>query len=153
MKNRYLAGLIVLLSCSFTAGYSQQPVPVKQQIPDKPPIFVQFPGESDIQITDLRQIIRAATSSTVILPLSSGNYLKGTITEKIQRSPNLVSVNVQLVNYPGALMTISLLTREDRTEKISGRVVHPQAGDVLLLVQDGARYYFEKKQQKYFMTE
>jgi hypothetical protein len=152
MKNRYLAGLFSLFIVSFNSLIAQETVPVRQTIPDKPLIFSQLPDRIDFSFADIEKIFRAEKASAITLHLSAAT-LSGVITEKVQRSPGSTSYNIKLSNYPGALLTISLINEQGQKQKVRGRIVHPQSGDVLLLVQENEHFYFEKKQQKYFMTE
>ena len=153
MKNRYLAGLIGFLFLTITTSVAQETAPVKQQITDKPLLFSQLPDRFELLAGELQIILGAPKESPVGLTLISGKMLDGSIAEKINRSPTLTSINIKISNYPGALFTISIVTLEDLSKKIVGRIVHPQSGDALILVQEENRFYFEKKQQKFFMTE
>jgi hypothetical protein len=153
MKNRYKAGffgLCVLLS--FTAN-SQEAIAVKQHIPDKPFIFSQFPQRSDCITNELFALFKSVAPSKISLTLPGGRKLNGTISEKVLRNPAVTSINIKLDEYPGALFSLSLIEEPGRPQKLVGRIIHPQSGDLLELVQENQSFYFEKKIQKYFMTE
>ena len=75
------------------------------------------------------------------------------LTEKVQRSPGITSINIKLSNYPGALFNITLNTESGYTSKMNGRIIHPQSGDVLILTEENSTYYLKKQLQKFFMTE
>ena len=153
MKNRYLAGLFGLFILTITTSFAQEAVPVKQHISDKPFIFSQLPDRFELPVAELTTLLAAQKSSAVTLTLAGGKALAGVVTEKIQQSPLLTSINIKVSNYPGALFTISVVSMDDHSQKITGRIVHPQGGDVLILTQDASRFFFEKRQQKYFMPE
>ena len=153
MKNRYTAGFLGLfLVCSIVTK-AQEPIPVKQHITNKPFHFFQFPDRSDCITDELLQLFRAAPSSGIVIHLPGNLVLRGVITEKVQRSPGITSINIKLSNYPGALFNISLNTESGSTSNINGRIVHPQSGDLLVLTKDNSTYYLKKQLQKFFMTE
>jgi nucleoid-associated protein YejK len=59
----------------------------------------------------------------------------------------------KLTNYSGASFNISLNTESGLINKISGRIIHPQFADVLILTEVHSPYYLKKQLQKFFMTE
>jgi len=153
MKNRYTAGFLGLyLVCSIVTK-AQEPIPVKQHIADKPFLFSQLPERSDCITKELIQLFRAELFSGIVIHLPGNHELRGVITEKVQRSSGITSINIKLSNYPGALFNISLNTGSGLTSKINGRIIHPQSGDVLILTEENSTYYLKKKLQKFFMTE
>ena len=106
MKNRYTAGFLGLfLICSIVTK-AQEPIPVKQHITDKPFLFSQLPDRSDCITDELIQLFQAEPSSSIVIHLPGNRVLRGVITEKVQRSPGITSVNIKLSNYPGALFNI-----------------------------------------------
>jgi len=153
MKNRYTAVFLGLFLIGILDISAQAPLPVKQFIPDKPFLFVQLPERSDCITEELLQLFRAEPSNNIIIHLSGGFQLEGTITEKIQRGTGITSINIKLSNYPGALFTISLNTESGQSKKLIGRIIHPNSGDLLLLVEENRNYYMKKQLQKFFMTE
>jgi len=153
MKNRYTAGFLGLFLVCCIVTNAQEPIPVKQHITDKPFLFSQLPDRSDCITEELIQLFQAAPSSSIAIHLPGNLVLRGVITEKLQRSPGITSINIKLSNYPGALFNISLNTETGSTAKIKGRIIHPQSGDVLILTEDHSTYYLKKQLQKFFMTE
>ena len=77
----------------------------------------------------------------------------GEVIARVQRTENLQSINIRSTNYPGALFNISIITQADNSKKISGRIIHPQSGDVLILTEENNRYFLRKQSVKFFMTE
>ncbi len=153
MKNRYTAGFLGLLLVCCIVTKAQEPIPVKQHISDKPFLFTQLPDRSDCITEELIQLFRTEPSSGIVIHLSGNLVLRGVISEKVQRSPAITSINIKLSNYPGALFNITLNTESKSTTKITGRIIHPQSGDVLILTEDNSTYYLKKQLQKFFMTE
>lgn len=150
MKNRYLAGFIGVLCSCFSVVYGQGPVPVKQQIPDKPFLFSQFPEKTYCSSQDLLRLFKLEAASNTTIQLTGAQALRATVIEKIERNASVTSINVRLTEYKDALFN---LTYNSQTNKINGRVIHPQSGDVLVLTEEGGRYYLKKELQKFFMTE
>ena len=153
MKNRYLFGLLGVCIISAVASRAQESVPVKQQTPDKPFIFSQLPERSICATAELQELFRNATSASIVIHLSGDKLLRGMITEKIERSPGITSINIKLSNYPGALFNLSSNTQPGQSPIIKGRIIHPQAGDVLVLSLENDQYLLQKRAQKFFMTE
>ncbi len=153
MKNCYLSGLLGVCIISAVATKAQEPVPVKQQTPDKPYIFSQLPERSICATAELQELFRSASSSAIVIHLTGDKLLRGVITENIQRSPGITSINIKLSDYPGALFNLSMNAQPGQSPLIKGRIIHPQAGDVLVLTLENDQYYLQKKVQKFFMTE
>lgn len=153
MKNRYLSGLLGVCIISVVAAKAQEPVPVKQQTPDKPFIFSQLPERSICTPAELQELFRSNSSTSIAIHLSGGKLLRGVISEKIERSPGVTSINIKLSDYPGALFNLSQNAQPGQSPVIKGRIIHPQAGDVLVLTQEKDQYLLQKKAQKFFMTE
>ena len=153
MKNRYLSGLLGVCIISAVATKAQEPVHVKQQTPDKPYIFSQLPDRSICGPAELQELFRSNSSTSISIHLSGGKLLRGVITEKIERSPGITSINIKLSDYPGALFNLSSYTQPGQSPVIKGRIIHPQAGDVLVLSLENDQYLLQKKAQKFFMTE
>lgn len=153
MKSRYLSGLLGVFIFSVVATKAQEPVPVKQQTPDKPFIFSWLPERSICTSAELQELFRSKSSSSVTIHLSGGKLLRGVISEKVERSPGVTSINIKLSDYPGALFNISLNAAPGISPVIKGRIIHPQAGDMLVLVSENDQYLLQKKVQRFFMTE
>ena len=56
-------------------------------------------------------------------------------------------INSKLTNYSGALFNISLNTESGLTNKISGRIIHQQSADGLILIENHSTYYLKKQLQ------
>lgn len=153
MKNLY-PGLVVFCLLSFPAiAQETQAVAVKQHIPDKPLLFAKTPDKLECDPGQLQQIFAAAIHDTITVRFSRHFTFKGIVSEKVQQSTELLSVNVQSLNFPGALLNISLLTLPHTTQQIRGRIIHPQRGDVLQLTRENDKYFLVKRSQKFFLAE
>jgi hypothetical protein len=53
---------------------------------------------------------------------------------------------------PGALCTVSVITENDNSQKLIGRIINPQSDEVLVLTEENNRYYWMKKPKAYFLV-
>jgi hypothetical protein len=152
MKNLYATGfLVVCLFVSINVA-AQDPSLVKQQIPDKPLLFAALPEKFECTLPELEKASASRTDDKVSLQF--GKFIfTGKVIARVQRSENVQSINIRSTNYPGALFNISITTQADNSKTISGRIIHPQSGDVLILTEENNRYFLRKQPQKFFMTE
>lgn len=153
MKNRFTAGFLLVCMLYTPRLFAQDPIPVKQQVPDKPLIFSQIPEQSICSIQSWEQLSSWTVGSSIQLALTDKAVFSGTLTEKIQRSAGIQSLNIKLSNYPGTLVNLTLMSEPNQPLKISGRIVNPRSGDVLLLVYENNKYVLKKQQQQFFMAE
>ena len=152
MKNLYATGFLVVCLLVSTVVTAQEPALVKQQIPEKPRLFAALPERFECIFPELEKLTSSRISSSINLQF--GKFIfTGEIIDRVQRSSTVESINIRSTNYPGALFNISIFTEADNTKKISGRVIHPQSGDVLILTEENNRYFLRKQPQKFFMTE
>lgn len=154
MKNLYASGFLVVCLLVSTIVTAQEPPQalVKQHIPDKPQLFAALPEKFECVFPALDKLTSSRLSSTINLQFGKFVFT-GEVIARVKRSENVESINIRSTNYPGALFNISIFTEADNTKKISGRVVHPQSGDVLILTEENNRYFLRKQPQKFFMTE
>lgn len=153
MKNRFSAGSLLVCLLLPLSLWAQEPFPVKQHIPDKPLLFSQLPEQSICSFTAWEQMLQWSVGNTVELLLTEKAFFKGMVTEKIHRSSTTLSLNIKLSNYPETLFNITLISLPNQDLKVTGRIVNPNSGDVLLLLNENNKYVLKKQQQKFFMTE
>jgi hypothetical protein len=144
--------VLILSSASFLLS-AQTGAPVKSLNPEKPMIFSGLPDRFECSATALRQLFTASLNDEISISLSRNLSFRGTIAARVQRDPNVLSVNVLSSNFPGTLLNISLITNPDKTEKIIGRFLNPRNGDVLVIEQQNERLFITKDLQKFVMTE
>lgn len=152
MKNLYAAGLIVVCSFSGITTKAQTPVAVKQQLPDKPLQFSSFPDKFECNFSVLENLGTARATEKVSFQFGK-TVFDGNITERVQASPTVTSINIRSTSFPGALFNLCIQVQPDNTKLLSGRIINPQSGDVLVLVREDGRYFLQKQPQKFFMTE
>lgn len=152
MKNLYATGLLVVCLYLSTIAKAQDATLVKQQIPDKPLLFAALPEKFECTLPELEKA--SASRTTDKISLQFGKFVfTGEVVARVQRSANVQSINIRSTNYPGALFNMSITTEADNSRHISGRIIHPQSGDVLILTEENNRYFLRKQPQKFFMTE
>jgi hypothetical protein len=152
MKNLYATGLLVVCLYFSTSTKAQDATLVKQHIPDKPLLFAALPEKFECTLPELEKASASRTTDKVSLQF--GKFIfTGEVIARVQQSEHVQSINIRSTNYPGALFNISITTADDNSKHISGRVIHPQSGDVLVLTEENNRYFLRKQPQKFFMTE
>lgn len=152
MKNLY-PGLIAILFLFITLDLSAQESAIKQEvIPDKPMVFSKLSAKSECRFADLKNIFSHNIADKISIPFGEIRFT-GEVVEKIQRQGGVTSMNILSANFPGALLNITITTESDNTQKISGRVINPKSGDVLVITQENGRYLIKKESQKLFMPE
>ena len=145
---------LVLISQSVPYLLSAQTGPqLKSLNPEKPMIFSGLPERFECSTTALRQLFSASLNDEISFSLTRNVTFRGTIAARVQRDPNVLSVNILSSNFPGTLLNISLITNVDKSEKIIGRFLNPRNGDVLVIEQQNDRLYITKDLQKFVMTE
>jgi hypothetical protein len=152
MKNLYATGFLVVCLYISTNVIAQDPTIVKQHVPDKPLMFAALPEKFECTLPELEKASGFRTDDKITLQFGKFVFT-GKVIARVQRSENVQSINIRSTNYPGALFNISITTQADNSRHISGRIIHPQSGDVLILTEENNRYFLRKQPQKFFMTE
>ena len=148
--------LLFLVLISLAVPYlltAQTGPPLKSLNPEKTKIFTGLPERFECSTTALRQLFSASPNDEISISLTRNVTFKGAIATRVQRDPNVLSVNVFSSNFPGTLLNISLITNADKSEKIIGRFLNPRSGDVLVIEQQNDRLYIIKDLQKFVMSE
>ena len=140
----------VLLYAS--SGKSQVTPPVNQQVADKPLLFTSLPQKLECNLEEVDRLFMSEPSQKLQLNLNNHLQLEGIVVDKVQRTPEVLSVNFKMVNYNGALFNISRII-QNGTIRYSGRIINKENGDVLMMVKENEKYYFTKMSQRYTMVE
>ncbi len=151
MKNFYLGIIVQFLL--LTSASAQEPIAVKQHLVDKPALFIKAPERTACDQARLHKVFRASINDTVRIQFSPEYTFTGRVVEKLQKTPELLSMNLRSIDQPGALLNLSLLTCPDKGHQIRGRIIHPQSGDVLQLTAENDQYFLVKHPQKFFLAE
>jgi hypothetical protein len=132
---------------------AQTGIPLKTSIADKPYTFARLPQQFECDRSVLRRIFLAKPEEPVTIPLTNGQYFKGTVQAKVQQEADVLSINIQSSNYPGSMLSLSLISLPDGTEKMIGRILNPGSGDVLTIQQIGDKFLISRELQKFVMTD
>ena len=150
MKTIILLGGIFFCMLSFP-GNTQPPVPAI--LPEKPALFSGFPETFSISTLAIQKIFTGESTGFIKIPANDYGYLEGYVLEKVRRSSNLMSINIRLTNFDGALFTISKITDPEGKATYTGRIVHRSYSDVLTMIQTDDKIMMRKDKQSLFLVE
>jgi len=150
MKTKIFLGASLFCVLSVT-GFSQPRVPAT--LPNKPLLFARLPEQCSISTVAIQKIFGGTSGGFIKIPAEGYGYFEGYIIEKVWKSSAVININIKLTNYDGALFTISRIKGKDEKESFTGRIVHRNYDDVLLLVQDNEKLYLKKEKQSFILTE
>lgn len=151
MKKFYALACMAVLLCANHAR-SQASPPLNQHVSDKPLLFTSLPQKLECNLEEIDRLFTSEQSQKMHLQLNNQLILEGVIAEKVQRSPEVLSINFKAINYGGALFNISRIIQHG-TIRYTGRIVNKDNGDVLMMVKDNEKYYFTKLSQRLTMVE
>jgi len=154
MKNLCVAG--GLLVCTLTSIHvvAQQAEPQFRQVaPSKPALFARFSARTECNSKEVQRLCSARMADAISIQLNNEITLTGEVTDRLQHSDSISTINLRVAEYDGALLNITIHTLPNKTTRISGRLIHPQSGEILILTEENNRYYLVKEQRKFFMAE
>ncbi|HYE53202.1 MAG TPA: hypothetical protein VD996_00110 [Chitinophagaceae bacterium] len=153
MKKLYAATCIFFLLSAFSILQAQEITPpLNQQVTDKPMLFNALPEKLECNLEEIDRLFTAQPSQKLVLRLNNYLQLDGAIVEKVQKSPEVTTINFRANNYKGTLFTISRSIQNGYI-RYTGRIISKDNGDVLMLVKDNEKYYFTKQLQRFVMVE
>lgn len=152
MKNLYTPGILAVLLL-LVQTMSAQEFPAARLATDKPQLFQHFPQKLSCNANSFLPLFDASVNDEIIIEPAPGRVLKGQVIEKVQRNEVVLSLNIRLSNFPGALLNLSRITLPFSIQQVRGRILHPQSGDVLLLTQEKGNYFLVKQSQTHFLAE
>jgi hypothetical protein len=154
MKNLCPLGLLTACFFVFQSLSAQQPVTIYKS--GQPGIskhaLAKLPQKLDCSLTALKKISIAKLQENIAFQFGDVQFA-GQVIDKVQRSANMLNMNIRLTNYSDALFTLSVITTEDNKQKLVGRIIDPNSDDVLVLTEENNRYFFEKQPKEFFITE
>jgi hypothetical protein len=151
MKKLYACAYAIILLCFYTV-HAQVTPPLNQQVADKPLLFSSLPEKLECNLEEVDRLFMSSPSQKLQIRLNSQLVLDGIVTEKVYKSPEVLTVNFKVSNYSDALFTISRII-QNGTIRYSGRITTRDNGDVLTLVKEHDKYYFTKSSQRFVMVE
>jgi hypothetical protein len=116
----------------------------RQLLAERPRLFNNLPDKFPVKKLLLEQLF-TVQDRNISVPVRAGVTLEGTILEKVQLNPNVISINIRLNNYGGSLLNISRITESDLSVNYEARVINIKNGDVLLLKKENDQFYFTRE--------
>ena len=153
MKNLNAVGLLVVCIFAFQSITAQQTVTLNQKpLLSKATTLSQLPPKLECNISAVKGLSAYRISDKINMTL--GDYeFSGELIEKVQSAAGVVNMNIRSISMPGALCTVSVITQNDNTQKLVGRIINPKSDEVLVLTEENNRYFWIKKPKQYFMVE
>lgn len=152
MKHQFFMGfLLAFMSCGFIT-LAQDPFS-KNIRAEKSTLFASLPQKSSCNRPELEKVLQHTKSEKISIKLSDNLILSGEVIEKVESSPGIQNINVRLSNYGNALLSLSIFSQPDNTNKIVGRIIHPKHADALVIAEENGRYYITKHKMEFFMVE
>lgn len=124
----------------------------KQLLLEKPKLFNNLPEKFTVGKLFLQQLF-AGEINSISIPVSNGALLQGEVVERVQKNPNVMSINIKLTNYDNALFNVSRIILSDLSVSYTGRVINIKNGDVLLLNRENEQFYLTKEKQSLVTVE
>jgi hypothetical protein len=151
MKNLNAVGLLVACIFAFQSISAQQRPVIQKPVLLKASTLAQLPSKLECNIPALQKLSSTRISDKVALAL--GNYeFAGELVERVQPETGVQSMNIRSTSIPGALCTVSVITQDDNTQKLVGRIINPQSDEVMVLTEENNRYFWVKKPKAYFLV-
>jgi len=154
MKNLNAVGLLVVCSFAFQSITAQQQLVTLNQKPvlNKATTLSQLPPKLECNSSAMKGLSAYRISDKINMTLGDFEF-SGELIEKVQSAAGVVNMNIKSISMPGALCTVSVITQNDNTQKLVGRIVNPKSDEVLVLTEENNRYFWIKKPKQYFMVE
>ena len=145
MKN--LAKGFICLSLLFICLQSNaQTPPVREPNMNRPTLFQNLPNKISVRINDLSAFLESEIGKNVSFSLGDNLNFQGVVSSIASKFDNtLLSVVIRSTNFPGAALSFSRITKEDRTYSYVGRIISFQHGDAYEITMENGQYYFVKK--------
>ncbi|MCS3799975.1 hypothetical protein [Niastella sp. OAS944] len=151
MKNLNAAGLLVACIFAFQSLSAQQETVNPKLTLLKAKTLAQLPSKLECNTPALQSLSQLRKSDKVALNL--GNFeFAGELVESIRPSAGVQSMNIRSTSMPGAMCTVSVITQNDNTQKLVGRIINPQSDEVMVLTEENNRYYWVKKPKAHFLV-
>ena len=153
MKTLLKTALFVILVLQYTVLNAQALPEFNKIQPEKAKLFERIPSRFAVVSSAFEKIFSFKLNEKVVLPLGTNTFLEGTVTEKVQQSPEVTSVNIIASNYQGALFTISRIAIPGQPVTYTGRLVSLKHGDAFMMTMQGKELVFAKQKQSSLVAE
>ena len=151
MKRLYALAYIAILVIIAHNTQAQTPT-VNQNAAEKPVLLTSLPEKLECNLEEVDKLFMGETSQKLTIRLNEHMQLDGVIAEKIRRSPEVLTINFKISNYPNALFTVSRII-QDGMIRYTGRIITKDNGEVMVVVKENGKYYFTKSPQRPVTTE
>ena len=148
MKKLYALSLLLIIVYTSQA---QAPT-VNQAVAEKPLQFTTLPEKLECNLEEVDKLFMAEIDQKLIIRLNDRMQLEGIVSEKVRRSPEVLTINFKVSNYPNSLFTVSRII-QDGMIRYTGRIITKDNGDVMVVVKENGKYYFTKSPQRLAMSE
>lgn len=152
MKHQFFMGFLLACLCSSFITFAQEPLS-KDRSAQKPLLFASLPSKLICNRPELENLIHSSKSDKISIKLSNNLLLSGEVIESIESTPGIQNMNIRLSNFGNALLTLSIMSQPDKTNKIIGRIIHPKHSDALIIAEENGKYYITKMKMEFFMVE
>ncbi len=93
------------------------------------------------------------SSGTFTLKLSPSFILNGSIQNRIDKGPLVITLLIKTENLQGAMLSLSRSIRQDGAIQYTGHLLKLHDPDGMLLVEKDKQYYFIRSEQRYLVAE
>lgn len=149
---RFFAILLLILSSGFLLKAQELPAVTLPSV-DKPLLFTSLSENFQLGNLNVDVIFNKLPGDTVLLYLNGWPGIAAIITDKVKRPNEAVSLNMQLLNFKGALFSITKSYDASKNVFYQGVIIHPDYGDVYLVHSKSGKIELEKKQVNKIMLE
>ncbi|HKC37181.1 MAG TPA: hypothetical protein VKB95_13995, partial [Chitinophagaceae bacterium] len=120
--------------------------PVREPDMNRPSLFQNFPDKISCRINDLSALLELEVGKPVSFSFANNLNFQGVVSSVASKFDNsLQSVVIRSTNFPGAALSFSKITKDDRTVTYVGRIISFQHGDAYEISMENGQYYFVKK--------
>lgn len=142
--------LLTLIACTFSL---EAQLVNRSKRTDRPRAFKDLPVKFAVNTQDIQQIFEKEINDKVQIRFHDKFYFNAIIIDKETRSSGTTSVNLRSSSYPGILFNFSRTVILGKRVQYHSRALHPDYGDVLLLMGKDQQYFFEVKEAEKLIAE
>jgi hypothetical protein len=146
MKNPQLPCICLLVLFACVNAPAQTTIPVNEPDLNKPRLFTHLPDRIPVDITLLKNLLKAGPGKDVSLRLgdNDASSFNGKVIS-VADDQNIHSVVIRSGNFNGATLTLSSSTQPNGAVKFTGRIISLQHGDLYELQSQNEQYILIKK--------
>lgn len=134
----YIA-LMLMLTMDVFSNVSAQPRPGNPH-DKKSALFAHLPAQFPTDSLRLEQLFSNHPNDTVSLLHPNNPVFRAIIREKMQYSDGRISMNLDIIKFPGAMLNLSRTFNPDSSIVFRGRILHPYYSDLYTLINKGKQY-------------